>query len=216
MKQIISSLTHYSMDISLRFIHTAVYVVLNRIKGCIILLIIFSGCVSSPVIYSNGKIFKKSSIAILPFIDYNINNNSGDLFTNIFSATFENNGFNVISQEKINHVINENKIIIKKLDITSVIKIGKTTNADYILTGAVTDYNSYSNKRKVIYIFEWLRITYTATVTARLINTKTGETLWIGSSSDQSSSFTDTGNNIVKDLYKTINFKEHVKAVKKE
>ena len=174
----------------------------------IIQLIIFlSGCVSSPVYYNKTEINKKSTIAILPFINYNNGNNSGQLITDIFSVSLLEKGFNVISREDINQFLKGEKIDIKKIDRASIKKIGALLNADYLIIGSVTDYNSYSNKRRIIYVFEWLRITYSVSVTARIIDTSEGNTIWIGSASDLGPSFPEAGDVTIKTLLKTIKIK---------
>ncbi len=103
----------------------------------------------------------------------------------------------------------ESTALEKEIDLSgmthdSTRELGTLLNADYILIGAVIDYNSYSSTRQLFYIFEWLQITCSVGVTARLIDINTGEVIWVGSATDQSYSFQEAAEEILNILYETI------------
>ncbi len=175
-----------------------------RKYAAILMILILTGCASTPIWYNKRPIEKNKTVAILPFLDYKEKNNSGQLFTNLFSIYFLKNGFNVAEREKIRQIIKEKEIDLSGMTHDSTKELGTLLNADYILTGAVIDYNSYSSTRQLFYIFEWLQITCSVGVTARLIDINTGEVIWVGSATDQSYSFQEAAEEILNILYKTI------------
>ena len=167
-------------------------------------LFLLAGCTAPPLTYTSRTLDKTRHVAILPFLDYKESNNSGQLVTNLFTMYFLQNGVKVAEREKINQVILEKGMDLAGFNEKSAQEFGQVLNVDYILIGAVTDYTSYSTSRKLFYIFEWMQIIGTVGVTARLIDVRAGEIIWVGTASEKSYSFNDAADQVVGTLFQTM------------
>jgi curli biogenesis system outer membrane secretion channel CsgG len=179
-------------------------------KRCALLLLIpalmVCGCTTRPLTYMKKPLVKDKNIAVLPFEDHIVKNNSGQLMTNLFTIYFLRQGFNVAEREKINQVLNEKGLDISGLSGDAAKEVGTLLNVDYLLIGAVTDYTAYSSPQKLFYFFEWMQIICSVGTTARLVDAGTGEVLWVGIAQEKSFSFKDAAEEVVSTLFKTIAF----------
>jgi curli biogenesis system outer membrane secretion channel CsgG len=155
--------------------------------------------------YTKKQVENGKNVAILPFLDFKEKNNSGRLVTNLFTIYFLKSGFNVAEREKINQIVLEKNMDLSGLSDESAQEFATVLNVDYILTGSVIEYNSYSSKQKLFYIFEWMQIICSVGISARLIDVRTGEIIWVGIGNDQSHSFKDAADKVAHSLMKTIN-----------
>lgn len=179
---------------------------MERIRYMVILFgILFTvGCANTPMHFSKRAIHRGTNLAILPFADFTTNNNSGDLITDVFTVYFLENGFNVAERERINTIISEKKLGLSGLTADSAKEMGSLLNVDYLLTGSLIEYESFANKKQLFYIFEWLEITCSLGVTARLIDVQTGEIIWVGVATEKATSFKDAADDVVGMLMETI------------
>jgi curli biogenesis system outer membrane secretion channel CsgG len=172
----------------------------------LIAVIALSGCTTQPLTYMKKPLAQGRNIAVLPFEDHIQKNNSGQLLTNIFSIYFLRNGFNVAEREKINQVLKEKGLELSGLSGNAAKEVGTLLNVDYLLIGAVTDYTAFSSPQKLFYFFEWMQIICSVGATARLVDTATGEVLWVGIAQEKSFTFKDAANEAVSILFGTIKF----------
>ena len=182
-----------------------------------IIFIIFLGftlasfsCVSKPSSFHKEEIDKKNStIAVMPFIDYNKNagNNSGELVRSVFEAQLITNSFNVIEIEKTSSNIDFETLKKHEFSGNWTANTGKTIGADYIVYGSVHDYTIYQNMTSFLYIFSWLETTASVGITARLVSCKTGEVIWSGSYTIAANNYNNAANDAVKTLIRSIKCK---------
>ncbi|MDH5716257.1 MAG: CsgG/HfaB family protein [Spirochaetia bacterium] len=176
-----------------------------RVKIITMLIFMLSlKCATPPIYYNKRAVKENATIAVMPFSDYLEKNNSGQLFTNIFSIFFMRDNYKLAEREKISQIMREKSIDISHITESSTKEIGDFLNVDYLLIGSVTDYTSYSSEKKLFYIFEWLQITCSVGVTARLIDVNTGEVIWVGSATDQSYSYQQAVEAAIGQLYLSI------------
>ena len=79
---------------------------------------------------------------------------------------------------------------VQALSTRDVSRIAGLFAADYILTAAITDFDSSVIRRSFI-LLSFDRLIYTVGLTARLIDVGTGAVVWIGSPSVQADAFAD-------------------------
>jgi curli biogenesis system outer membrane secretion channel CsgG len=171
-----------------------------------IIVLLAAGCTTQPLSYMKKPLVKGKNVAVLPFEDYIQKNNSGQMLTNIFTIYFLQKGFNVAEREKINQVLKEKGLELTGLSGDAAKEMGSLLNVDYLLIGAVTDYTAFSSPQKLFYLFEWMQIICSVGATARLVDTATGEVLWVGIAQERSFTFKDAADDVVRTLFSTITF----------
>lgn len=183
---------------------------MNEKNICIfalLLLLLFSSCVSNPSYINTSVIDMKSSkVAVLPFRDFNSieGNNSGELARSIFELLLMKKGFKVIEIEKTSS--NVDYSILKKNEYPGkwIIETGNQLGTDYMVYGSVHDYRIYQNRTSFLYLFSWLEVTSSVGITARMISCKTGEIVWSGTFTRSSYTFNDAATETINALIRTI------------
>jgi TolB-like protein len=173
-------------------------------------VVFFISCISSPVYFNKSVLDRDNArIAVFPFRDYNSNegNNSGELVRSIFESRLMLRGFKVIEIEKVSSGVDYS--VLRKQEFPSkwFVEKGEAIGADFVVYGSVHDYRVFQNLTSFLYLFEWLEITSSVGVTARMISCKTGEVVWSGSYTRSSYTFTDATNVVVNTLVRSIKYK---------
>jgi TolB-like protein len=173
-------------------------------------VVFFISCISSPVYFNKSVLDRDNArIAVFPFRDYNSNegNNSGELVRSIFESRLMLRGVKVIEIEKVSSGVDYS--VLRKQEFPSkwFVEKGEAIGADFVVYGSVHDYRVFQNLTSFLYLFEWLEITSSVGVTARMISCKTGEVVWSGSYTRSSYTFTDATNVVVNSLVRSIKYK---------
>lgn len=173
-------------------------------------MILLVSCVSSPVFFNKSVIDRDSArIAVLPFRDYNgkEGNNSGELVRSVFESKLMLKGFKVIEIEKVSSGVDYSVLQKQEFPSKWFVEKGEAMGADYVIYGSVHDYRVFQNLTSFLYIFEWLEITSSVGVTARMISCKTGEVVWSGSYTRSSYTFNDATNDVINIFVRSIKYK---------
>jgi len=182
----------------------------NFILSTGLLLIFFISCTSSPIYFNKSVVDRENSrIAVLPFRDYNSKegNNSGELVRSIFESKLLHKGFKAIEIEKVSSGVDYSVLSKQEFPSKWFVEKGEAMGADYVIYGYVHDYRVFQNMTSFLYIFEWLEITASVGVTARMISCRTGEVVWSGSYTRSSYTFTDAANMVADILVRSIKYK---------
>ena len=170
-------------------------------------LILLVSCVSQPAFFNRGGIDKKNvKIAVLPFRDYNSvgGNNSGELVRSLFESTLLRKGFQIIEVEKAAAAAEYQFLAKNEFPSKWIIETGNAIGSDYMIYGSVHDYTVFQNSTTFLYLFEWLEITASVGITARMVSCSTGEVVWSGSFTGISYTLNDAAREAVYSLVRTI------------
>lgn len=173
-------------------------------------MILLISCVSNPVFFNRSVIDRdKARIAVLPFRDYNSKegNNSGELVRSVFESKLILRGFKVIEIEKVSSGVDYSVLEKQEFPAKWFVEKGEAMGADYVIYGSVHDYRVFQNLTSFLYIFEWLEVTASVGVTARMISCKTGEVVWSGSYTRSSYTFNDATNEVINIFVRSIKYK---------
>lgn len=133
-----------------------------------------SSCAANVIVRQAPDAAKPMRIAVLPFRSAAGFPESGALAYEAFSTyLLDLKGYNVIDRGALDQLIKEQKLTqTGVIDQDKAVEIGKLLGAEGVVLGAVTEYIQRNNL-----MFPPAKVS----ITARLINTKTGEVEWTAS-----------------------------------
>lgn len=176
----------------------------------VVSLMLLLSCMSNPIFFNKSVLERDNSrIAVLPFLDYNSKegNNSGELVRSVFESKLMLKGFKVIEIEKVSSGVDYSVLRKQEFPAKWFVEKGESMGADYVIYGSVHDYRVFQNLTSFLYIFQWLEVTSSVGVTARMISCKTGEVVWSGSYTKSSYTFNDATHEVINVLIKSIKYK---------
>jgi len=124
------------------------------------------GCSATPikVVFESPQQIKGiKKIAVLPFVS-NISK-TGQIIADALAANLEKSRFSVIEPVRLQHLLNEQRLTLKRVAQDHRCAVGKLKDVDAIITGdaSVRAFGGYSQ--------------HVAETTARMVDMATGETL---------------------------------------
>lgn len=133
-----------------------------------------AGCAADVMVRRNPPAGETVRVAVLPCKSHPSSPGSGELAYEAFSTNILHiKGYSVVDRGAIDQLIKEQKLTqTGVIDQTQAIELGKLLGAQGVILGTVTEYVP----RKSL-MFPPAKVS----VTARLINTKTGEVEWTAS-----------------------------------
>jgi len=136
--------------------------------------LLFTGCAADVMIRRMATGGETARVAVLPFKPYPSKPASGELAYEAFSThILKIKGYSVVDRGAIDQLVKEQKLTqTGVIDQTQAVEIGKLLGAQGVVLGAITEYIPRKNL-----MFPPAKIS----ITARLINTKTGEVEWTAS-----------------------------------
>ncbi|MDA3899699.1 MAG: hypothetical protein PF637_04165 [Spirochaetes bacterium] len=150
-------------------------------------LLLFCSCRSFNSTYSKKQLTRGDKVVVLPFTDFE-KPNSGSVASSVFHLTLLKNGVNLVEREFINQLIQERKIEPNDLDEQDIKILGRLLQADYILTGALSDYTPNKLENRWLF-FGYDKMEYSVGITARLISVNDGSIIWVGAANHKDVSY---------------------------
>ena len=148
-----------------------------------------------PIYYTQNTLIQKeiARIAILPFDNYTGMETSGTLASNILTVEFMERGYKVVERETLNKLIAEMKLEISGLTTDQSKELASFLKVDGFIIGAVTDYRAISTTTSLsplpLISFPVTIKVFHGGLSARLIDGKTGEIIWVGSHFESGKNF---------------------------
>jgi curli biogenesis system outer membrane secretion channel CsgG len=142
---------------------------------CLILgfLLVTASCSSGPRIFSQraGSTATETTLAILPFDNYSGKEDAGKQVANVFLVELLKRGsFRVVEPGEVERVMKEERIrSAEQIDIGTAKNLKDKLSADYILIGAVNEYDYLKDGERDVPLVGF---------TVRILNTSTGTIVW--------------------------------------
>lgn len=98
--------------------------------------------------------------------------------------------FRVIDREQLDAIMREKSLTLSgDIDPKTAMKIGKLLGVQYFLAGAVTEYGAQETGAHAGGLFSGGKKTFTAALTARIIDAQTGEIVWADEARKEDANF---------------------------
>lgn len=148
---------------------------MKRILLTLASVLLLGGCAANVIMRNGGTdVARPMRVAVLPFKPAPGNAGSGELAYEAFSTYLLNvKNYSIVDRGALDQLVKEQKLSSTGIfDQEKAVEIGKLLGAEGVVVGAVTEY-----VQRNTLMFPPAKVT----ITARLINTRTGEVEWTAS-----------------------------------